>query len=132
MTSAYEAGRAPEITLRHRLRIARDEAGLDIATLADRMGVSRNTISAAENGKSNPRRLLVNAWALATGVPASWLLTGETPGMPDGPDGGHGVRPEVFETPTFCTAGGGVASAQVVPLKRSDHQPAVEPLRRAS
>lgn len=91
----------PEITLRHRLRIAREEAGLEQFQLAETIGASRNTISAAENGKSNPRKMLLNAWALATGVPVSWLQYGKTPAGPDGPDGGRGVRPEVFETPTF-------------------------------
>ena len=55
MTTAYGAGDIPEIMLRHRLRIAREHIGLEQGELAERMGVSRNTISAAEKGKNEPR-----------------------------------------------------------------------------
>ncbi|MGW0052090.1 helix-turn-helix transcriptional regulator [Nocardia nova] len=86
MTSAYEVGRIPEITLAHRLRIARETAGLDQGQLAELMGVSRNSVGNAESGKHTPRKILINAWALATGVPAYWLETGNP--HPGGPDGG--------------------------------------------
>ena len=76
MTSAYEHGEVPPIEVRHRLRIARERAGLDQDQLAERMAVTRSTISNAEQGKGSPRRSTVNAWALATGVKASWLNTG--------------------------------------------------------
>ncbi|OZD75191.1 XRE family transcriptional regulator [Rhodococcus sp. 05-339-2] len=89
MTTVYDQGRAPEIQPRHRLRIAREEAGLEQAELAERIGISRQSVSNAESGKTSPRKLIFNAWALATGVPVSWLQTGtvESP-RPDGPDGG--------------------------------------------
>jgi transcriptional regulator with XRE-family HTH domain len=89
MTSAYEAGRVPRITLHHRLRIAREAARLEQGQLAMRMGVSRNSVSNAESGKHVPRKILVNAWALATGVPVSWLETGNAPDSDGGPEGGH-------------------------------------------
>ena len=73
--------------MRHRLRIAREEAGLDQGDLADRMGVSRNTVSNTESGKSTPQRVVINAWALATGCPVNWLITGCAPPGP-APDGG--------------------------------------------
>ncbi|WP_280317344.1 helix-turn-helix transcriptional regulator [Nocardia wallacei] len=88
MTSAYEVGRVPEIRLHHRLRIARETAGLEQGQLAELMGVSRNSVSNAESGKHTPRKILVNAWALATGVPVSWLETGNAP-RPDDPDEGY-------------------------------------------
>jgi transcriptional regulator with XRE-family HTH domain len=92
MTSAYDQGNIPEITMRHRLRIARESIGLDQDQLADLIGVSRNTIGNMEKGrgKTPPRKLILNAWALACGVPVSWILTGKEtpPPNPDGPDGG--------------------------------------------
>ena len=91
MTSAYEQGSIPQIEVRHRLRIAREFAGLDQGQLADRIGVSRNTISNAECGAVNARKIVVNAWALACGVPASWITTGEHPGPGDGPTSGLGI-----------------------------------------
>jgi transcriptional regulator with XRE-family HTH domain len=89
MTSAYEQGSCPQIEVHHRLRIARQHAGLEQGDLADRIGVSRSTVSNAENNRVASRRLLINAWALACGVPVSWILTGEPPG--DHPGGGSGL-----------------------------------------
>ncbi len=94
MTSAYEGGAAPQIEVRHRLRIAREYAGLEQEELADRMGVTRSTISNCENpGHGTPRRTTINAWALACGVPATWLTTGETPEPPDPPSGVEDTAP---------------------------------------
>ena len=73
-----DARRIPEITLRHRLRIAREAAGMDQTQLADVVGVSRNTIGNAERGIGDPRRITLNAWAQATGVPVEWLVDGST------------------------------------------------------
>lgn len=87
MTSAYDQGNIPTIEVRHRLLIARESAGLDQEQLAQRMCVSRSTISNSENGKGVPRRTTINAWAMACGVPASWILTGENPPQLP-PDGG--------------------------------------------
>lgn len=86
MTTLYEGGRAPQITARHRLRIAREEAGYDQTALAKAIGVSRNTVNNAELGKNEPRKIVLNAWALACGVPVSWVMTGIEP--ENGPPGG--------------------------------------------
>jgi transcriptional regulator with XRE-family HTH domain len=91
MTSAYDQGSCPQIEIYHRLRIARQHAGLEQGELADRIGVSRNTVSNAENNRVATRRLLINAWALACGVPVSWILTGEQPGDHPDPSSGLGI-----------------------------------------
>lgn len=78
-SSVYEAGDIPPIELRHRLRIAREWANLDQSQLAALMDVTRSTVSNAENCRTTPHRATVNAWALACGVPVSWLRTGEQP-----------------------------------------------------
>ena len=90
MTSAYNQGQVPVIEVRHRLRIAREYVGLDQDQLAQRMEVTRSTISNAENGHGSPRRSTINAWALACGVPATWLRTGKEPH--DDPDPNSGLR----------------------------------------
>lgn len=84
MTSAYESGDEPDILVQHRLRIAREYAGLDQGELADRIGISRNTVGNAENGNVRPRKITINAWALACGVRASWIEHGPggRPGNP--------------------------------------------------
>lgn len=94
MTTAYDLGNVPPIEVRHRLRIAREYAGLEQNELAERIGVSRNTIGNMEKGHTKPRQIVLNAWALATGVPVKWLEKGETPAGPDaGPDGGGESHP---------------------------------------
>jgi DNA-binding XRE family transcriptional regulator len=76
MTIAYESGDVPPIEVRHRLRIAREYAGLEQDELADLIGVSRNTIGNAEKGRVKPRKITLNAWGLACGVPVSWIEKG--------------------------------------------------------
>lgn len=78
----------PEWTLADRLRKARELTGLSQSEFADQIGVSRNTIGSAEKG-GPVRRITLNAWAMATGLPVEWLENGETPaGPPPGPGGG--------------------------------------------
>jgi DNA-binding XRE family transcriptional regulator len=96
MTNAYEAGRAIPIELRHRLRIAREEAGFDQEDLAAEIGVARNTIVNAETGKVAPRRIVLRAWALACGVRLSWLMTGL-----DSNGGGDGQQTDSDINPVF-------------------------------
>lgn len=76
----------PPIEVRHRLRIAREFAGLEQDQLAERIGVSRNTVGNAEKGRGKPRKITLNAWALACGVPVSWIETGVVKQSPDGDD----------------------------------------------
>ncbi|MFL0579162.1 helix-turn-helix domain-containing protein [Dietzia sp. 179-F 9C3 NHS] len=95
MTSAYEVGRIPAIDLPVRLLVARQTAGLTQTELAKLIGSARQTVQNYEAGKS-PRRATVMAWAMATGVNATWLLTGEAP--PSDDDGASGVvRPKGLE-----------------------------------
>lgn len=88
MTSAYESGHAPPILVKHRLRIAREYAELEQEELATLIGVSRKTVGNAETGRVQPRRITLNAWALACGVPVSWIENGgaEQPPPPDRDD----------------------------------------------
>ena len=103
MTSAYNDGVCPQVQVRHRLRIAREHAGYDQGQLAELVGVSRNTISNAETGTVEPRKIVVNAWALACGVPADWIWTGKQPeDDPDPSSGQRIIRPD-FSAPSQQT-----------------------------
>lgn len=90
MSTQTLAPRIPKFDLNDRLRKARETADLDQTQLAELIGVSRNSVSAAERGASKPRKPVLIAWAFATRVPFEWLMTGstnnETPD-PDGPGG---------------------------------------------
>lgn len=90
MTSAQNKGAIPTIEVRHRLRIAREFAGLDQEQLAERMEVVRSTISNAETGKVKPSRSTIRNWALCCGVPREWILTGSPPDTDGGGGGGPG------------------------------------------
>jgi transcriptional regulator with XRE-family HTH domain len=66
----------PEETLGERLQRARKHAGLGVQRMADELEVSRNAISAWENGRERPRRGMILAYALRCGVPIAWLEVG--------------------------------------------------------
>jgi transcriptional regulator with XRE-family HTH domain len=66
----------PEWTLGWRLQRSLAHAGMDIEDMAKEIGVSRQTISRWINERSDPRLGYLKLWALRTGVPIEWLLTG--------------------------------------------------------
>lgn len=90
------------------LRKARESAGLDQAELAAALGISRATVTNYERNKVKPRRAVVMAWAMRTGVPFEWLQGQESPrqGGPDG--GGELLRLDSNQRPS------GNTSAQVI------------------
>ena len=71
--SAWEG--VPEFTIADYLRKARIHAGLDQGQLADEIGVSRSTIKNYELGHVKPRKIVLNAWAMRTGVPLEWITS---------------------------------------------------------
>ena len=92
-------GAVPQITLAHRLRIAREFAGLDQSELADRAEIGRTTVVNYELGYRTPRRLYLRAIAEATGVDLHWLETGEAPSVDEAP--ATDVRLKGLEPLTF-------------------------------
>lgn len=97
----------PEWTVGDRLRKARGVAGLTTSELADRIGVSKATVTNAESGRHRARRITLNAWAMATGVSVRWLETGQAP-TGDEPGGGLAVRRQGLEPRTRWFRGGGL------------------------
>ena len=86
--TAETRGGVPVFTEADRLRKAREQTGLDRASFADLIGVSAKTVLNYETGATTRVKPLVRrAWAMATGVPAVWLETGQTP-PPGGGDEG--------------------------------------------
>ena len=60
---------------------------MDQAALGDALGISRQTVSNYERGMTQPKRHVLIAWAMATGVDLDWLTTGTEKPHQDGPDG---------------------------------------------
>lgn len=100
MSTQTLSPRIPKFDLNDRLRKARETADLDQAQLAELIGVSRNSVSAAERGVSKPRKAVLIAWAFTTRVPFEWLMTGSTNNETPDPNGPGGRAPAVGFEPT--------------------------------
>ena len=81
MSTAYDIGHIPERTLGRRLRDAREDTGMSQSQFAEATGMSRRTITRMEQATelAHVRKPALMAWAMATGVPLSWLQTGVVP-----------------------------------------------------
>lgn len=60
-----------------RLDKAMRVAGLTIDDMAVALDVSRGTIGNYRSGRTEPSKLQVKEWAVRTGAPLEWLMTGE-------------------------------------------------------
>ena len=91
----HEMGRIPTFTRGDRFRRARLDAGhTNVERFADLLGVGRALISSVESERHEPRRIVVRAWAQATGVNQTWLETGEAP-SPDGDGASISLLPQL-------------------------------------
>ena len=88
----------PVFLLGHYMRLAMESAGLEVGDMAERMGVSRGTVSRWLNNRGMPRRGELLAWAQLTDVPAEWLENAPV------------ARPEGLEPPTFWLVADGERS----------------------
>ncbi len=66
----------PSWPVGYRIRYALDRSGMDVQQLADKLGVSRTTVSNYMHGRSRPRTMALIAIAHATGAPLAWLEHG--------------------------------------------------------
>lgn len=66
----------PEFTQGDRLRKAREATGLNARDFAKQIGVGASTVNNAEAERHAVRKIVMNAWSLATGVDRHWLETG--------------------------------------------------------
>jgi transcriptional regulator with XRE-family HTH domain len=78
------ATRAPEFTIGDRLRKAREMAGFDKLQFAEELGIHRDTIARYEAGTAGYKKMVLMAWASATGVELDWIK---------GEVDGDGIRP---------------------------------------
>ena len=103
MTIAFGGDAVPQVELRHRLRIAREFAGLEQSELAEEIGVSRNSVVNYEKGRTTPRKIVINAWAWRCGVSVDWINTGQRGTTPPDGDGAAAIpagEPPVGIEPT--------------------------------
>ena len=71
----------PELPQAARLHLARYLAGMEMQELSRVTGISRGTIANYERLDYAKRRTpaYIKLWALATGVPLEWLMSGDAP-----------------------------------------------------
>lgn len=91
MSIDANTGNAPTWTVGDRLRKAREVAGYSQLDLAERVGIGRRSVTNYESGTQTPKRPVLVSWALATGVPLPWILTGIESEHGDGPGCGDVV-----------------------------------------
>ncbi|WP_430592452.1 helix-turn-helix transcriptional regulator [Humidisolicoccus flavus] len=95
-----QAGVVPQWTLSDRLRKARELTGLEAQEFANEVGISRQSVSAIERGRTVPRELTLRAWALRSGVALEWLKTGNAPPTNDDGASASSVHPPGLEPGT--------------------------------
>ena len=74
--AATQVTEGPVWTLGDRLYKARKQAGLTQHDMAERMEVSRASVSNWENDEHRPYRRSLRQWATITGVSVEWLQRG--------------------------------------------------------
>lgn len=78
MSIDMNAGIIPQITVGHRLRIAREQAGFDKLQLARITGISASTLTSYELGKTKRfTQSNINLIALVTNVNRDWIMSGD-------------------------------------------------------
>lgn len=63
-------------SIAERIRIVRKEAGLTLVSFGERIGITNQSLSAIENGKSNPSAQTILLICREFGVNEIWLRTG--------------------------------------------------------
>lgn len=66
----------PEWTLGWRLQRSLAHANVSMDEMAEELGISRRMVSRWINEHAVPRTAYLKVWALRTGVPLEWLMTG--------------------------------------------------------
>lgn len=97
----FGASRIPQWTFAERVRKVRRDMGLNQAAFAEQLGVKRESLTAWETGRNEPRSITETAERLeeVTGVPRQWFLGWMDQTPSGGP--GTGVGEERFERSTF-------------------------------
>ena len=92
MSEQTDFAKEPELTLGWRIQMALDKGNLKQADLMSKFEVSRGTVSRwCRDIAPAPKKFVLNEIAVMCGVPARWLIDGES-SKPTPPDGGGRLR----------------------------------------
>lgn len=82
-------------------------SGMKVQDMAEYLGVSRGSVGNWINGRVVPSTPVLKLWALRTGAPYEWLLTGEQKNDPQPEGPGVKELPVGIEPTTFSLQGEG-------------------------
>ena len=88
------------MTLREKLIVSRNKAGLSQMELAERLGVSRQAVSRWESGDTTPTMDKLKSLARIYGVSLDWLCSDTADGEPP-----EAAKPEADRNPDEAPAG---------------------------
>ena len=77
MSMYPDSGEIPDLTFGWRLRMAVETSGKSVQQVAEDLGVNRDTIRRWGHDVTRPKLGMIKQIALATGVPWTWLDSGE-------------------------------------------------------
>lgn len=84
-----ETGSPWAFGMRHRLALALEISGTSVQEMAVELGVSANTVGNYTSGRTTPKHATLRIWAMRTGAPLEWILTGVDPTSENGPHAHH-------------------------------------------
>lgn len=77
-----------EMDIHDRMRKALRVADVSVQEIADAVGINRNSVSAWLNGRAKPSELQLKKFAMRTGAPLGWLVSGDIKAPAPSPGGG--------------------------------------------
>lgn len=99
---SFAVGRIPQWTFAERLRKVRRDAGMNQTEFAEQLGVKRESLTAWETGRNEPRSIteVVERLERLTGVPRQWFLGWLDPEPQPRQVGEEGLEPPTFRVET--------------------------------
>ena len=91
-----------EMTYGERFMKARRLNGWTQQQLAERLGLDRKTVLGIEADKRRPKKSVVIAWSVVTGVPLEWLETGTITATDTETITGGYLQPHAYDLPLFA------------------------------
>jgi transcriptional regulator with XRE-family HTH domain len=105
MSISHDSDKRLSFDKADRMRRALRVSGIAVGDMAEYLQVSRNTVTAWINGRNEPRRRDLAAFAMRTGFPVKWLETGEEPDDGGTPGGIQAVTDRYHRLPRRAQSG---------------------------
>lgn len=94
-------GIIPQLDLKRRLKLAREEGGFEQIELANLLGIAPRSVVNYEKGYTTPKRPIVYLWSRLTGVNFDWLY-GTEDDHAHCPNCGSPIEPDISVRNRCC------------------------------